>query len=369
MLVIAVIGMASLIGFAMLSNASLQAMAAGNHERAATADYLAESAVQTATYYLQRDLAGMPGTWDDQAGHTIYAQNVTVSGVDGSFDIDVTPTTVSDVYQTIATGRSSSSTPITRTIIARVKVIRTTPQFSAGFGSALVLPLGITFNGGPVVTSGVSGLGILNLLMGWRAPTSSDYRVPTVGSGELNYYGGDNAGTYTTPTGEVGTAQILSTGTISSPATLAALPTNPGKVFYSANPVFITGAGTYSGTLISRGKIEVKTPLGSTVNWNRMAGFPAMITDTNLHINSRSLTMNINGVVYAGQGVTWALGALVSGTTVRINGALIAPSGTVLGAPGLGGMQVNYTPANNDIQNMTNLAQPVIAVKYLSWDQ
>ena len=134
MMVIAVIAMASLIGYAMLSNAALQAQAAGNHERSAVADYLAESAVQTAGYYLQRDLSGMPSSWDDTSGYTIRAQNLTVSGVDGSFDIAVTPTTTTDVYQVVATGRSSGSSPLTRTVTSNVKVIRATPTYSVGFG-------------------------------------------------------------------------------------------------------------------------------------------------------------------------------------------------------------------------------------------
>ena len=71
MLVMAVIGVASLIGMAMLSNASLQAQAASNHERASVAGYMAESGIQAAGYYLQRNLSGMPATWDDTAGCTI----------------------------------------------------------------------------------------------------------------------------------------------------------------------------------------------------------------------------------------------------------------------------------------------------------
>ena len=132
MLVVAVIAMASLIGYAMLSNASIQAQAAGNHERAAIADYLAESAVQTAGYYLQRSMVGMPGDWDDTSGYMIHAQNVTVTGVDGSFDLAVSPTTTPDVYQIVATGRSGGSSPLTRTITAQVKTIQATPASNSG---------------------------------------------------------------------------------------------------------------------------------------------------------------------------------------------------------------------------------------------
>jgi hypothetical protein len=199
---------------------------------------------------------------------------------------------------------------------------------------------------------------------------ANDFAVPSVGTGQINYYGADVAGgTYTTPSGQVGTVQILASGTVASPATLNALATNPGKIFYYPGHVFISGAGNYSGTIISRGKIEINPPLGSTVTWNRQSGFPAMMSDGSIFINTRSSTININGVVFAGGGTGFGSMLTVSGTQVRINGALLVPAGKNMLAGGLGSMTVTYTPANVDVQNMTTTPQPSVAVKYLSWDQ
>lgn len=373
MLVVAVVAMASLIGMAMLSNASLQAQAAGNHERATMANYLAESAAQTAGYYLQRNLAGMPANWGDAAGHTIYAQNVTVSGVEGSFSLDVTPTAVPDVYQIVATGYSGGTTPITRTITSNMKVVRATPTVAAAFGGSSVIGLGNYFSGAPVITLGVlSGGGLINLLGGTRAVLSEDFIVPTVGGGAapLNYYGADVAnGTYTTPSGQVGTAQILSSGTIPSPATLTPLATNPGKIFYYNGNVVITGAGTYTGTILSRGKIEIAVPLGSTVKWFRQTGFPAMVSDGSLLVNSRLLNMTVDGIVFAGKGTYFGTPLATTGSSFKINGSLLIPAGFNVNAGGVASMSVTYTPANSDVQNMTTTPQPAVGLKYLSWAQ
>jgi hypothetical protein len=250
-------------------------------------------------------------------------------------------------------------------------VVRATPSYAGGFGGASVINLGNYFTGAPVSLVGVlSGAGLVNLLGGSRAATSDDFVVPTPGAGQISYYGADIAnGTYTTPAGEVGVPQTLASGTIASPATLNALPTNPGKVFYYNGHVFISGAGNYTGTVISRGKIEINAPLGSTITWNRKSGFPALMSDGSILVNSRNLNMTVNGVVFAGGGTAFAPLLAVSGSALKINGSLLVPGGRNLGAGGLGSMTVNYSPLFNDIVNMTNVTQPPIALKYLEWDQ
>jgi hypothetical protein len=367
MLVLSVVAVATLIGLAMLSTSTLQAQAAGNFEKAATADYLAESAIQTASYYLQRDMARIPASWANTSGYKIKAQNVTVSGVTGSFDVSAVATAITDEYQITAIGRSDGTTPVTRTATAKVRVVRATPTFASGFGSPITTILGRNyFNGGPVLfSSSILGSGILN--GGSRSYSSSDFVVPSL-LNQISYYGGNIvSGTYTMPNGNVGTPQILASGTLASPASLTALATNPGKVFYYSGNITITGAGVYNGTLIARGNIDLRPPLGSAVTINRVSGFPAIITDGLLSVNSKSLNVNINGVAWLGLGTSWSLIGSTS-SNVRINGALLTPAVTLAAA--VGTLTVNYTPANNDVLNLTpNIVQPAVGLKLVNWQQ
>jgi hypothetical protein len=366
MIVLMVIAIATLLGLAMLSAATLQAQVAHSAQDAATADYLAESAVQTAAYYLQRDLARCPASWTGTVGYKIHANNVTIPGVDGSFDVDATATTITDQYQISAVGRSSGATPVTRTATAKLTVLRTTPSYATGFGG-LTTSIGLRniFNGGPVVyNSLIANSGTFNA--GSRAYTTSDFAVPSSASGQVNYYGGDVAGgTYTMPNGNVGTPQILSSATITSTASLTALATNPGKFFYSSGSIVITGAGTYNATLIARGTIDFRPALGSVVTINRVAGFPALVTDSALAINFKSGTVTINGVTFLGGGTSW--GALTN-TAVKINGALLTPSPTLSSAAG--SLTVNYIANNVDVLNLTpNLVQPSVGIRLSAWSQ
>lgn len=370
-LVITVVALATLVGWAMLSSASLQAAAATNHSRMTAADYLAESAVHTASYYLQRDLAGLPAAWTGQSGYIFRGQGVTISGVNGSFDVAATSTAQPDVYNVQATGYSQGSSGLARTATARVKVLRASPTYSTGAAGPLTMNARNYVNGGALVANGtVDGAGTVNAAGGIRTSfNSNEFRVP--GTGSLLYYGGNIAsGTYTMPSGVVGTPQILSSGTISSPATLTPAANNPGKVFYYPGNLFISGSGTYEGTIIARGKVEFKfvstTP--SPIVMNRVPGFPAIVADGSLSINNRNLNVNINGVVYAGAGTGFATALNAQGSTIRINGALLVGSGS-LGNGNQGTLIVNYTPANNDVENLTTVVEPPLAVKFLDWQQ
>lgn len=368
MMVMATIAIATLIGLAMLSSASLQAQVASNSQQGAVADYLAESGLQSACYYIQRDNAKAPATWTNTVGHKLYATGVTVSGVTGSFSIDAVATGITDEFLITAVGRSGGTSPVTRTATTKIRVQRTAPTYASGFGgNGVSIGLKNVFNGGSVVYSGAMvNLGTLN--GGSRAYASTDFTVPSSAAGQVSYYGGSVAnGTYTMPNGNVGTPQILSSGTLSSPTLLSVLSTNPGKVFYYNGNIVITGGGTYTGTLIARGSLDVRPALGSTVNINRVAGFPAVVADGALSLNQKNLTVNINGVAWFGTGLSWS--AINStGTNVRINGALLTPATALPNA--VGTLTVTYTAANTDVINLTpNIVQPPVGIKLVNWQQ
>src|SRR5687767_14267711 len=54
MMVVAVVALASLLGYTMLATATMQSRASGNQTKLVSADYLAESGLNIAMYYLQK---------------------------------------------------------------------------------------------------------------------------------------------------------------------------------------------------------------------------------------------------------------------------------------------------------------------------
>jgi Tfp pilus assembly protein PilX len=187
LLVLTVIGLASLIGMAMLSSASLQAQVADSANRSAVADYLADSAVQTAAYYLQRNQANMPTSWGTHAGYAIYKTNVQATGVDGTFDVTAAPTGVPDEFVIHAVGRSSGTNPVTRTTNATLRVIRAKPTYAAGFGGSTTVVGAKNFfvNGAAVAASGtITNTASANFGGGIRIGMgASEFSVPSATAG------------------------------------------------------------------------------------------------------------------------------------------------------------------------------------------
>src|SRR5688572_17227136 len=75
MMVVAVVAIASVLGFVMLTSASMQGRAGSNHTKMMSADYQAESGLNIAMYYLQ------------QPGH---APSQSADGYWGGFNADYT---------------------------------------------------------------------------------------------------------------------------------------------------------------------------------------------------------------------------------------------------------------------------------------
>jgi hypothetical protein len=380
LLVLTVVGLASLIGMAMLSGASLQAEVAHSTAKSAAADYLSDAAVQTATYYLQRNLANMPASWGTQSGYAIYATNVTVSGVGGSFDVNAAATSVPNQYLITAVGRSGGTTPMTRTATAKVNVLRATPTYASGFGGTTTVLGTKTYfaNGAAVAASGtISNSGSANFAGGIQIGFGgSQFSPPASMAGQINYYGGDVAnGTYTMPSGDAGTPQkLVSSGsyTISNANTFASslVAGNPGHVFYFPGDLIISGAGSYNATFVVRGKVQINAAPSASLTFNRQSGFPAFVTDGSMVFNTlKSGTLTINGVAYLGGGTGWGAGTNVQSGYVNLNGALLMPGSKQLNNPGMATMTITYTPANVDITNLTTTTQPGIGVRFVSWGQ
>lgn len=361
LLVMVIVALASLIGFALLSSASLQAQVAESGARSAAAEYLAESAVQAAIFYLANP-SKVPGDWDDAPGYVLFKQNGVIAGVSGSFDVQVTPSSsVSDAYEITAVGRSGASLPATRATTVTVQPVRAKPDFAAGFGGAVdILSTGYVFNGP------VSALGAIT---GWSGTLQATSYVLPGNIATVNHYGA-GGGTYTMPDGTTGTPQNLGSGTITTIP--APAPNNPGKVFYSTGELTLSPSGslTINGTLIVPGSLTIVQ--GKLVTITREPGFPALIVDNQLRISGKNTKLVVNGVTWLG-GINWVgMGlplANCAGSTVTVNGALLAAAGAKFEKTLSGSFTANYVPAYADAVNLTATPQPVVGMKILNWQQ
>src|SRR5438045_3403998 len=104
MLVVILISIATVMGYALLATSSMQAQISNTTVMAASADSLAESGVNLAMYYLQNPLTAplTPGQsfWHGDTGISLG------STVVGTCDVSVTQLTPL-TYQIVSTGRSS----------------------------------------------------------------------------------------------------------------------------------------------------------------------------------------------------------------------------------------------------------------------
>ncbi len=360
MLVLAVVAMASLIGFAMLSTTSLQTQVSDNAKRAAMADYLVESAAQTAMYYLQYP-SKMPSSWA-QSGYLINARGATIPGEGGSFDIDATSTANRDECEIRTVGRSAGSTPITHSGYAKVQLSRATVTMACAFGGAITLPSQHTLNG-PVQAANLTlGGGTINGAID-SSNSATNFVVPTAQN--INWYGaGDPVGTYTMPDGTIGTPQVISGPLLLAPAAQAS---NPGRVFYSLGNLTISAGMTIDGTIVVRNGRLTIAATGATVTLTPRAGFPALIVDDVLTVWWKTTSFNANGLVWLRNGTNWTGGNNLA-SCINIKGALLMPAGALFGST-TGAVVVTYTPGNLDLPDLCTSPQPVTSVKIASWKQ
>ena len=153
-LVVTILGIATVLGAAILASASLQSEAKANSASAAEAQYLAESGVNVATYFLQN-----PQNAPVLNASEFYPGQSSItfgSSVNGSVDVSVTKVGPSlyDIQSTAAVG-TSADRQILRSLNCGALV---NSQFivkqAAAFGGDFTVPDIMTITGG-VVADGV----------------------------------------------------------------------------------------------------------------------------------------------------------------------------------------------------------------------
>jgi len=149
LMVMLVVAVAAVLGYAMLASSSLQSQVAGNIQRASSAELLAESGINLAMYYTQ-NLSKAPNAWvvnNPKPGDPILkASGVSLgtradgSAVDGTFDFTVIPDPSSTgQYVISATGHARPGTPSQANHTSSAVIIVSTVHLGVGSNAAVTL--------------------------------------------------------------------------------------------------------------------------------------------------------------------------------------------------------------------------------------
>jgi hypothetical protein len=380
-LVIAAVAIATVLGMVMLSTATLANAAGGNQAKLVTTEYLGESGINLALYYLQHPPSGNPQNYWTGTGGAIAI------GTSGTVDVSVVPATddvgnaVPYTYEVTANATAGVSDPISRQYRARV-VVQTAFQtsYSSTFNSAATLYGRTTINGGIYVAGRLTSSSIIGLGLPITGPCYAtdfnllgtlfyDKRVlktpvamasPTLA--DINLYK-----TYTYQ-GTTRYANVLTSSTISGTLGPADPVTNPAQIWYynaKDTPLTLGAGAVINGTLVvDQGDVQVS---GAGISINPAPGYPALIATHDLVVAESGNSLTVNGVVFVGNqlrqiGSTPLLG--IGNSTLTINGALLSGStGTPPIASGWGittNLIFNQTTARApDITSNPALRQPV----------
>ena len=380
-LVLAVMAIAAIMSMAVLSSAALQAQVKGNAVQAAEAQYLAESGVNLALYYLQN-----PAEAPVLAASVYPGETGVTFGADVAGTCDITVTNAgADVYEIIATGHAGTD-PAGRTsreLKVRVNVameyrivhaLNTITNFDA--------PACLTVNGdvrsdgvfnllGATIVGDVYAQGSTNLATWITAPAVPARAVPTMAQLAINttlgaavpYYNYRDANGAV----QVGYPQVLP-ATVTG--TLAPAVTNPMNVWY-ANDSVTLGDCAIDGTIVIRGAARNLNVAG-VARVTPRAGMPGVIVNGSIRFQAGVATLKqltVDGVCYTGTNVS-STGLFATNCELVVNGALMlsSPSSVpIASALFAGPVTVNYVSANVRVPDLSTSNRVPTSVKIVRW--
>jgi Tfp pilus assembly protein PilX len=375
MMVVAVVALASILGYTMLHTASLQNHAGTNQTKLLSADYLAESGLNIAMYYLQYPLEAparnADGYWSGMnADYTLpngSPATLTVS-VTRAMDTSAPPQPIPWTYEIAASASvGSSSEPtrrVTRTTGARVYV-RNEYVMRPG---AVVANNNITFYG-PIKTNGdvysskqiaiksgsidpeIRGAGYSDkglLISGYIPPRDGYLPIhnpvalsPIAPSnGNVNLYKTYNVDGEQYSAGLIQSVTNILTGLL---GLLFPAPSedNPAGIIYkdaTASPLVLEDNQTINGTLIVEGNLQVK---GTNITINPKPGYPALIVTGNLEIFQSGKNLTVNGITYIG-GQLKSNNNLLPAPPPELASTFVVNGGLIFGTTSVSPIPSNY---------------------------
>ncbi len=317
LLVVMVLALASTLGYVMLSGVTLQNRAAANQVRLSTADYLAESGLNLAMYYLQNPTLApslnASGYWGGTGGDLAIASSIAAT-VNVTVTQDATDPWSYEIV-CVAKAGTNIDTQVTRTTGARVYVRN---QFAitkaAAFNTDVTVPPYWTIQGdvwtskqlaikSGTPTPSVTGAGYCKTLkqnLGYIPPGAGIKPLPNAnwpgpsGTNDLNLYN-----TYSIADTSY-TCDTLS-GTSLGSVTKNPTATNPAGVIYKDatvdGPYALLDNVQIYGTLVVKGNLEIE---GANIAIYPKANFPALIVTGTLQIDQPKHGLTVNGLCFVG---------------------------------------------------------------------
>jgi hypothetical protein len=346
-LVVVVIALTSVMGYAMLSSSMLQKSVYGNAGRAAAADGLAESGVNLAMYYLTHPNS-IPGGGTYWAG--TGGADVALGSLTGTINVAVTTAgTDGRTYEIVSIGKSGGTDSVSRTLRCRVQSNKYVVRHGALFNTIVTLPYNAIIEG-DVATNGrlnLSTLGLVSTVVNGSGfatlytanPKPRDgfkpfYATPVLApaTSDVNTY---HTYRYNGVTYSAEQLLVASLVGVQGVVTKTVSPgSNPLGVFYVIGNTALLDNVTIEGTLIVEGNLTIQ---GNNITITPREGMPALIVTGYMEVQQpigvAPRTITLNGVTYIGNQLR-GTGAAYSpiNTTLNINGALIVPGGTPFNA-------------------------------------
>jgi Tfp pilus assembly protein PilX len=327
-LVITVIGLATVLGFAMLSGAMLQSRTGGNATRSATAEYLAESGINLAMYYLQypnrAPSLNAQGYWAGTGGAVAIS-----SSVPGTVNVTVVRDLTDPwTYEVTSVGQSGtvSGTGVTRTQQARLYVRNQyLVQRAGNFNSSVTLYNRTTIDGDVASNSAItlsSGIITGTIYCTLLSGSSQSYQpAPATPASPTN----SNINLYSTysyqnsPYSASAVSVSSLTGT-SGVTTLGTSGSNPAGVWVRTGDLTLNDNVSVAGTLVVNGNLTLS---GVNVAITPQAGFPGLIVTGNVTVVQQARTTVVNGVAYIGGQLKTSGVLLSTPSSLKIYGGLL----------------------------------------------
>jgi Tfp pilus assembly protein PilX len=363
-LVVVVMAAAAIMGFALLSSASIQADASRNSVSSFSADGLAESGSTLAEYYLMNPDKAATSAMSTNGSTTFYNPGSSVPSMNPVNGATLSKIAVSlssragtlSAYGIDVTANSGSlSTSLTRTMHSNVQLqSRYLVKYAMASNDAFTVPMsGVTVSIGGNVRSDNGIGGLLSAILGsviipqnTAKPTYPAAAVPSYSQLDIC----KSLPAYPTTTG-TGTAQLVSGSISSFPA---ANGTNPDAVYYSNGSLTLAN-GTFNGTLIVKSGSNLNINGNAVFINSKKTGQPALVVGkdlvfTGVLLNTRALT--VNGLCWLGGNMTSS--GVATADQFTVNGALMwGGSNPKIDTTGLlttSYVHVNWPTSANDTQ-------------------
>lgn len=373
-MVLVAVSTAALLGYTLLATAAVESKVSGNNLRIVQMQYLAESGLNLAAYYVQHPdrspvmlVKGTSGDW-----HYGGESGIALAGLPGTFDIAVA-NPVAKTFSVVATARLNGQT---RQATATFRIVRSLPVERALYVRGnMLLYSGLQVTAGGMTDDGTLVLALLGqvngpivaraaiLPLGGTATISNDAWLGNVRPSEITMYASLPSYQYQGKTYTAKKVQgSISNTTLLDPDTAA----NPANVWYidSSNRTF-SGNVTLAGTLATKGSRSVKIAGNLTIT--PKPGMPGLLVGDDVIFSGDSHTLTVNGIAHIAGQVTGP--ALSASDRFVVNGALyLDQSASPVAALFHGPIQVTLVPENAKVVDFAPTLETNTALQVLSWN-